>query len=148
MVSKIGHLTLEAFVQATEEEPKVVKALSTLAGADVSDLVKASRTEGFHKNPLIVLRVELVRERDVRGALNVLLTLDHFRSALLEGADERLDEGNVFHCRFDKQSAYLGAPEPYVKGEAVKFTMKVLTFPFSREAAVEGLKDLAETGSL
>jgi len=148
MGSKIGHLTFEAFVQATEDEVKVVKALSNLTGSDMSGIVKAIRSEGFHKNPLIVLKVELVRERDVKAAIKVLLASDHLRSALLDGADERLDEGNVFHYRFDKQSAYLGTPAPHVKGESVKFTMKVLTFPFSREAAILYLKGLAETGSI
>ncbi len=144
MSSKVGHMTFEAFVQATEDKAKVVKALSNLTGTDISGIVKASRTEGFHKNPLIVLRMELIRDRDIRVALRVLLKNDHFRSALLEGAEERLDEGNVFHYRFDKQSAYLGTPEPHVKGEAVKFTMKVLTFPFSREAALDVVRGLAE----
>jgi hypothetical protein len=147
MVSKIGHIELEAFVQATEDEAKVVRALSNLTGKDVSSSVEVTRTEGFHKNPLIILKVKFAKDREIRDVLSALLRSDRFSEALIAGGEERLDEENVLHFRFDKQAAYDGTAEPHMKGESVKFTMKVLTFPFSREAAIDHLKGLAISGA-
>ena len=146
MAAKLGHMELEAFVQATEDEAKVVLALSNLAGHDVKGSLETVRTEGIHKNPLVLLKVRFTKEREAREVLSNLLLSDSFRKVLQEGPGQRLDEDNVLHFRFDKQAAYNGTAVMHVSGEAVKLTIKVLTFPFSREAALECLKGLALTG--
>lgn len=147
MAPRIGRLELEAFVQATEDEAKVVLALSNLAGRDARPFLEVTRTEGFHKNPLLMLRARFTKEREAGSVLSNLLLSDPFRESLLGGADARLDDDNVFHFRFDKQSACEGILRPHVEGESVKLTMKVLTFPFSREAALVHLRDLGMSGT-
>ena len=130
-----------AFCHATEELDRVKQALARISGGEVQE---EARGRGHFGNPIIIMKVEVVRKREVRAAwerISSQLDLNMLHGEL----DDRLDESNVFHLRFDKQRAYLGdviTISPGFPGDVIDMRAKVVTHPRSRDAAIRFLTEL------
>ena len=79
-------LRSRCFCQATEDEERVRKALFSIVGELA---VQREVTQGYHGNPLTILRVSATRKRDI---LPISKFLWEGRKELLTNVEERLDD--------------------------------------------------------
>ncbi len=143
------HIRITTFIQATEDEDKVLEAISTFIPEDIDDddvLWDINETRGFFGNPIKVVNVEIRRSRAVRQFL------DHFkglldregRDYLLERLNEKVDEEGTFYVRFNKQKTYLGEPVVEDCDDAVQIRIKVKAFPMRKETVVKAVREWLE----
>ncbi|ASI99871.1 RNA-binding protein [Thermococcus celer] len=140
------HVRITTFIQATEDEDKVLEAVGTFIPEEIEDedvTLDVDETTGFFGNPIKVVNVEIKRSKAVRKFL------DHFRELLseedrryiLENLDEKVDEEGTLYVRFNKQKAYLGEPEVDEGGDTIQVRIKVKAFPMRKESVVKAVRE-------
>ncbi len=130
-------LRSRCFCQATEDEERVRKALFSIVGELA---VQREVTQGYHGNPLTILRVSATRKRDI---LPISKFLWEGRKELLTNVEERLDDTRYFHVRLSKQAAFDGEMRMVGRtcpGGVVDISLKVEAYPASRENALKALR--------
>ncbi len=143
------HVRLTTFIQATEDEDKVLDAIATFIPEEIDgdDIIfDIDETKGFFGNPIKVVNVEIKRSRAVRTFLEHFKELlsEEDRGYLLEHLDEKVDEEGTFYIRFNKQKAYLGDVEIDEGADVVQVRIKVKAFPMRKEAVVKAVREWLE----
>ncbi|WP_297475624.1 RNA-binding protein [Thermococcus sp.] len=143
------HVRLTTFIQATEDEDKVLDAIATFIPEEIGEddvLFDIDETRGFFGNPIKVINVEIKRSRAVRQFLEHFKELlsEKDRRYLLENLDEKIDEEGTFYVRFNKQKAYLGEAEIDEGADVVQVRIKVKEFPMRKEAVVKAVREWLE----
>jgi RNA binding exosome subunit len=128
-------LRFSFFVQATEDEEKVLQAVSNVIGMEPLGGVHRSIAEGVHHNPILLLSVDLKKEKEIKTILKRLEGMDFWQDAKKK-IEDRLDEDLVYHVRIDKEKAYRGEFELWTGGESIDVRLKVATYPSSREGSM------------
>ncbi len=136
MPKKYHELKAASFVQATEDEDKVMHAIWNLLGSTDIGEIERSEIEGVHSNPILFITVRIKKERQILSILSHLTSLDIWKEALTQ-IDQRLDEDMVFHVRVEKGSAYDNEPVLWTGGESIELKLKVASYPASWERAKE-----------
>ncbi len=127
-------LCFRAFVHATEDESKVVKALVFSTGGN-----HISRTEssGYHGNPITIF------ESCVKGRKNIDAFFRRVGGAILKElvrtAESRVDDACFFYLRLDKQEAYLENLVLSEKDDVIAVKGKIKSYPSRRSTAIESL---------
>jgi RNA binding exosome subunit len=126
-------LRARVFVHATEDEPRVHRALlAAMAQTDVpraGDRITRSRTKGHYGNEILVLEGTLKRGADIEAALRGLLAHTQLRTLLRETLLRRLDPDGVLHVRLDKQAAVGGVWSTTEGSDAIVVTVKAQVHP-------------------
>jgi len=143
---KAHHVRLTTFIQATEDEDKVLEAIATFIPEDIDEedvLFDIDETTGFFGNPIKVVNVEIKRSKAVRTFLKYFKELlsEEDRRYLLEHLDEKVDEEGTLYVRFNKQKAYLGEVEIDEGADVVQVRIKVKAFPMRKEAVVKAVRE-------
>lgn len=136
----LHYIDLRAFSYATEDEPRVVRALGTFLPEPVE--VEREATTGHHGDRIVVLSARVESADGVRHVLDRLRELDDFE-AVLDEVDDRVDDDCSFHLSLDKQAAYRGDVS---RGRGIQLRAKVEAYPARRPAAVENAR-IALTGA-
>ncbi|ASJ02411.1 hypothetical protein A3L09_03660 [Thermococcus profundus] len=143
------HIRLTTFIQATEDEDKVLEAIATFIPEDIDDediIFDIDETAGFFGNPIKVVNAEIKRSRAVRKFLEYFKELlsEEDRSYLLEHIDEKVDEEGTLYVRFNKQKAYLGEVEIDEGADVIQIRIKAKAFPMRKEAVVKAVREWLE----
>ncbi|WP_297498446.1 RNA-binding protein [Thermococcus sp.] len=143
------HVRLTTFIQATEDEDKVLEAIATFIPDEIDDddvHFDVEETTGFFGNPIRVVNVEIQRNRSVRVFLRYFRELlsDEDRKYLLEHLDEKVDEEGILYIRFNKQKAYLGEAEVDEGPDVIQVRIKVKAFPMRKESVVKAVREWLE----
>ncbi|MEA3166041.1 MAG: RNA-binding protein [Thermoplasmata archaeon] len=138
-------IRLRATAHPTEDLAKVESAVRNAAG--VADLaVQAEPLETHHGATGHLVHATLDKSRAVRDALGRILALPGAREELAATLDARTDDDGVFYLRLDKQEAYAGRLVLTRGEDAVQLRLKMEHYPATREAALESLKALLDSG--
>ena len=143
------HVRLTTFIQATEDEDKVLEAIGTFIPEEIDDediIFDVEETKGFFGNPIKVVNVEIKRSRAVRAFLKHFKELlsEEDKRYILENLDEKVDEEGTLYVRFNKQRAYLGEAEVDEGGDTVPVRIKVKAFPMRKETVVKAVREWLE----
>ncbi|HDZ36020.1 MAG TPA: RNA-binding protein [Thermococcus sp.] len=146
---KAHHVRLTTFIQATEDEDKVLEAIGTFIPEEIDDedvIFDIDETTGFFGNPIKVVNVEIKRSREVRQFIDYFKELlsEDDRRYIIENLDEKVDEEGTLYVRFNKQKAYLGEPEIDEGPDVVQVRIKVKAFPMKKEAVVKAVREWLE----
>ena len=129
-------LELRTHCHATEEEEKVVKAINFLApGIKVA----RQRTEGFHRNPIIVL-VARTNSKNMMKDFWRLLDGHGLVSRVLECGAKSVDEDGILHFHLGKQDAYAEKAVLTEGEDVVAVRLKIIRYPSQKDS----LFDLAK----
>ena len=136
----IHNISYRVFVYGTENEEKVKEAVKTLFP---NSHPQTDTTEGYFKNPVLILHDKITKNREIKEFVNVLKQIDtaskkRLRSELENKMDER---GNLF-LRFDKQRAHLGDLKIIEHGDAIHVKINVAAYPAKKENAIKVAKDI------
>lgn len=143
------HVRLTTFIQATEDEDKVLEAVATFIPEEIDEddiIFDIDETKGFFGNPIKVVNVEIKRSKAVRQFL------EHFKELLseddkryiTENLDEKVDDEGTLYVRFNKQKAYLGDVEIDEGPDVIQVRVKVKAFPMRKEAVVKAVREWLE----
>ncbi|MDV3103240.1 RNA-binding protein [Thermococcus waiotapuensis] len=143
------HVRLTTFIQATEDEDKVLDAIATFIPeeTDEDDLIfDVVETEGYFGNPIKVVNVEIQKSRAVRQFLDYFKELlsEEDKRYILENLEENVDEEGTLYVRFNKQKAYLGDVEIDEGADVIQVRIKVKAFPMRKEAVVKAIREWLE----
>lgn len=136
----IHNISYRVFVYGTEKERKVKEAIKTLFPNSSPQL---NITEGYFKNPVLILHDKITKSRDIKGFIKILENLDlQARRRVLNELDSKMDEkGNLF-LRFDKQRAYLGNLKIIEHGDAIHVKIKLAAYPAKKKNAMKIAADI------
>ena len=143
------HVRLTTFIQATEDEDKVLDAIATFIPEEIDEddiIFDIDETKGFFGNPIKVVNVEIKRSKAVRTFLDYfkeLLSEDDKRY-IIENLDEKVDDEGTLYVRFNKQKAYLGDVEIDEGPDVIQVRIKVKAFPMRKEAVVKAVREWLE----
>lgn len=140
MIRRYLELSVQTFINATEDAEKVMEALTNLFGEELPRDVEAEELEGVYRNPITLVRIRYRKERDISRILSRWYGTPFWNEAM-ERVEERLDDGLDMHVKVDKGSAYRGEIELWRKGGSIAITLKVATYPSSRERTLEILRE-------
>ena len=149
MALRAHHVRITTFIQATEDEDKVLEAIGTFIPEEINDEdihFDILETEGFFGNPIKVVNVEIKRSKAVRAFLRHFKELldEEAKRYILENLEEKVDEEGTLYVRFNKQKAYLGEPEIDEGGDTIQVKIKVKAFPMRKEAVVKSVREWLE----
>ncbi|MEM1559914.1 MAG: RNA-binding domain-containing protein [Candidatus Bathyarchaeia archaeon] len=106
-----GSLELEVYVHATEDEHKVMKAVSNILPRDLYEKLRFDRvrTRGHYGNPITVIKAE-ARLDDAKAISKYILEKmeKYDREYIRRNLEVFVDSVGTIYLRFDKQEAYLG----------------------------------------
>ena len=130
----LHYVDLRAFAYATEDEPRVERALRTYLPEEAP--LQREETTGYHGDRIVVLSARVENADDIRHVLDRVRELDDLEAVLGE-LDERVDDNCSFHLSLDKQAAYQGERR---RGQGLQLRAKVEAYPARKAAAVENAR--------
>lgn len=134
-------LLVNAFVHATEDEEKVVKAIKTILIGEVFEATRIQRKsmKGHFHNPLIRLTFLLEDPPLVCQVLQFVGSKisSGERDYLQQNLDLHYDGNRHFFLRFDKQAAAIGNLRIIQKGDSIRCTTKFSGRQFNIETLQE-----------
>lgn len=125
---------------ATEEEAKVRQAFAFVTGVEEPEV---DRTEGYHRNPILVLTARLETRADI-AAFWERVQAEGQLDAFLRELDVRIDEDCILHARFDKQEAFQGRLRLASHDDVISLKGKVAAYPAKRSQALEAARAYLE----
>ncbi len=131
----IHHISYRVFVYGTEDEEKVREAIKTIFPTSSPQM---EMTEGYHKNPILVLHDRITKKKDLNAFIKILKEMkDPNKKNILNRLKSKMDDkGNLF-IRFDKQEAYLGNLKVVEHGDAIRLKIKMAAYPAKKEIAMK-----------
>lgn len=129
-------LSINAFVQATEDKEKVIVAMENLLDRPIKEVLEEDPVEGMYGNPIIHLTVRIRKEKEMISLVRKWSSMDFWKEALVH-MDQRLDDDLIYHIRIDKGEAYHGRIGLWKGGELIGIRIKVATYPASWEKALD-----------
>ena len=137
----IHNISYRTFVYGTEDEEKVITAISYLFS---NSLPEKSINEDHFGNKIIVLTDKITKKRtnkDIIAFLNENLS-EEDKNTIKNELNRRMDDkGNLF-LRFDKQLAYDEKLKLTYSGDAIHVRIKIASYPVSKENAVKVAKKI------
>ena len=137
----IHNISYRTFVYGTEDEEKVITAISYLFS---NSLPEKSINEDHFGNKIIVLTDKITKKRtnkDIIAFLNENLS-EEDKNTIKNELNRRMDDkGNLF-LRFDKQLAFDEKLKLTYSGNAIHIRIKIASYPVSKENAMKVAKKL------
>ena len=130
----LHYVDLRAVCYATEDEPRVERALRTYVPESVP--IDREETTGYHGDRIVVLSARVENADEVRSVLGRVRELDDLDS-VLEELEDRVDDNCAFHLSLDKQAAYRGERR---RGRGLQLRAKVEAYPARKPTAVENAR--------
>ncbi|MCX8162198.1 MAG: hypothetical protein N3E44_04310 [Candidatus Bathyarchaeota archaeon] len=106
-----GSLELEVYVHATEDESKVMKAVSNILPKDLYEKISFNKVKarGHYGNPIIIMKAEVkVEDPEVLSKYIIGKMESYDREYVRRSLERFINDVGTVYFRFDKQEAYLG----------------------------------------
>ena len=138
---KVGEITCLGICHPTEDPAKVETAIRSVLGPGAKFDVSSAESHFGLPMKLITGRTE--GDAPFRYILSRMSVED--RHEFMQQLDQRLDDSNRLHVRFDKQSAFAGTPILYSSADpssrkqrdSIDIEISLITYPGKRETAIE-----------
>ncbi len=125
------------YCHATEDPLKVKEALHAVALHEVE--WEEDEAEGYHGNPILIIKGKLSRNREMDG---VFMNLSRdVVEGLLRDLERRIDQDCNFFFRLDKGKAYLGKTLLSTGDNTIRVRARVESYPSRKETAVQKMDE-------
>ena len=132
----IAWIQIETFSHATEDIEKVKSLLSKFFSFDIT--FNENRTDGHFGNEIIIITVELSRDKEIKVFVSDFLKIVD-KNYILETLEKRLDEDGILFMRMNKERVYNDDFTIEDNGD-ILISMKFVTYPKSMEKVIENGK--------
>ena len=127
---------VQTFCYATEKQDLIEDTLKELLG-EIEFEEEISESE--HGNTMMILETRITKQREFTELFSKLG--DDILNYILEDAENRVDDDDMFYLRLDKQKAVQGIYEIAHHGDVISIFGKVQAHPAKKDVAVKVLKD-------
>ncbi len=127
---------VQTFCYATEKQDLIEDTLKELLG-DIEFEEEISESE--HGNTMMILETRITKQREFTELFSKFG--DDILNYILEDAENRVDDDDMFYLRLDKQKAVQGIYEIAHHGDVISIFGKVQAHPAKKDVAVKVLKD-------
>jgi RNA binding exosome subunit len=134
------NLFFRVFVNATEDENKVIKALQFVAGINE---FKRSLSTGYHGNPITILETILRKKTEIDAFFSRVSSND--LKKIVDTLERRTDDEGFVYFRFDKQLAYLEKLVLTDGEDVIAVKGKVKAYPSTYDRAIDKSKEYFES---
>jgi hypothetical protein len=131
---------VQTFCYATERQDLLEDTLVELLG-DIEFEEEVCESE--HGNTMLILETRITKQKEFAELFGKLG--DDILDSIVEDADNRVDEDDMFYLRLDKQKAVQGIYEIAHHGDVISIFGKVQAHPAKKEVAVKVLKEFIES---
>ncbi len=144
----LNNALLSAFVKEGEDESKIMEKLKSFFPLDLEPeklAVKRTVADGFNETRIIILEIEIEKEKHTNAFLKRLVEIlgNQQKELVLRQAESRLDEEFYFFLRFDKDKL-LNENRYWLtdSGSCFHVKMNVACFPRKREEALKTIQKI------
>ena len=134
-----NNIKVSVFVKPEEDEASIKKHLLALFPFDLEQekiIFKRSNATGFNQKEIIILEVDLKKERHTNAFLNFLKEkLNEQQKAVLVKQENRLDEDCNLFIRLDKEKLLNNEFWIIDSGECYHIRISIAAFPKKKEKA-------------
>jgi RNA binding exosome subunit len=119
----VQSLEVSYFLQATEDEEKVRRAVTALIGGDVP--TERQEAEGHHGNMIVWVRHHLTGGEAEDAFREIMAHLDEEeKGIILRDLDATLDEHNALYIRLSKQALVLRGAALLTSSDPIRLKVK------------------------
>ncbi len=125
----IHNISVEAFMYPTEDQKKVRKALDLIL--PIKAKLKRDEIDSYYGPKIARFTYRAEKAPEIKEMLQKIvgqLSIEE-RQEIAKTIDDRMDEEGNFHLRFNKQKAYAGQLALAYKGDVMKLSIKIASFP-------------------
>ncbi len=134
MDSEVQSLEISYFVQATEDEDKIKRAVAALVGRDLPE--ERQEAEGHHGNKIVWVRHHLTGEDAEAGLRGIVSHMgEDEKEAILGGLDSGLDEHNALYLRLSKQVLVMKGNAVLASSDPIRVKVKPRSHQVKRDPA-------------
>ena len=144
----LNTVLLSVFVKDGEDEAKIIEKLKSFVPLDFEAeklAVRRTVADGFNETRIIILEIELEKEKHTNAFLKRLSEMlgSQQRELVLRQAESRLDEEFNFFLRFDKDKL-LNENKYWLtdSGSCFHVRMNVVCYPRKREEALKTIQKI------
>lgn len=134
MTSVVQSLEVSYFVQLTEDEERVRRAVAALLGGEPAG--ERQEAEGHFGNRILWIKVHLTGEEAEVGLGRIASSLGpDERRAILEDLQGSLDEHNALYIRLNKQVLVMSGSAVLASSDPIRVKVKLRTHAVKRDPA-------------
>ena len=123
MKSEVQSLEVSYFLQATEDEEKVRRAVATLLGREAP--AERQEAEGHFGNVIVWVRHHLTGDEAETALRQVVAHLgEDERKTILEGLGAAMDEHNALYIRLSKQVLVMNGNAALTSSDPIRVRVK------------------------
>ena len=125
----IHNISVEAFMYPTEDQKRVRKALNLVLPLKAK--LKREEMDSYYGPKIARLTYRADKAPEIREILQKIIggLSKEERQEIAGTIEDRMDEEGNFHLRFSKQKAYAGQLALAYKGDVMKLSIKIASFP-------------------
>ena len=132
MSSAVQSLEVSYFVQMTEDEERVGRAVAALLGGEPPE--ERQEAEGHHGNRIVWVRVHLTGDEAEAALRRIVSRLgSDERRAILGGLREALDEHNALYIRLSKQVLVMSGSAVLASSDPIRVKVKPRSYVVKRD---------------
>ena len=134
MNSELQSLEISYFVQATEDEGKIKRAVAALVGGGLPE--ERQEAEGHHGNKIVWVRQRLTGEEAEAGLRGIVSRMGgDERRSILGSLDSGLDEHNALYVRLSKQVLVMKGTAVLASSDPIRVKVKPRSHLVKRDPA-------------
>jgi RNA binding exosome subunit len=127
VVSELQSLEVSYFIQATEDEEKVRRAVEALVGEGLPE--DRQEAEGHHGNTIVWIRHHLTGDAAMTGLRGIVSRMGKDeKTSILEGLSSGLDEHNALFLRLSKQVLVMKGDAVLASSDPIRVKVKPRSF--------------------
>jgi RNA binding exosome subunit len=132
LVSELQSLEISYFIQATEDEGKVRRAVEALVGEGIPE--DRQEAEGHHGNTIVWIRHHLTGDEAVTGLKGIVSHMGkEEKKGILEDLSSGLDEHNALFLRLSKQVLVMKGDAVLASSDPIRVKVKPRSFLVKRD---------------
>jgi RNA binding exosome subunit len=132
VASAVQSLEVSYFVQMTEDEEKVRRAVVDLVGGEPPE--DRQEAEGHHGNKIVWVRVHLTGDEAETALLRIVSRVDaDGRKTILRDLRDTLDEHDALYLRLNKQVLVMGGGAVLASSDPIRVKVKPRSYLVKRD---------------
>jgi len=130
--SSVQSLEASYFIQMTEDEEKVKRAVSNLLGGEMPE--ERQEAEGHHGNKIVWIRVHLIGDEAEAALRRIISRIDaDERRVILKDLRSALDEHNALYIRLSKQVLVMKGSAVLASSDPIRVKVKPRSYMVKRD---------------